>query len=118
MMASIDLTTSRANQLGLRERLFGQRAHRPFDRLLRLVGLRLELLLQQRIEVADFECAPIAGVSCCWALGSAMMFSALRHAAIRTSRPAGSSSTASVCSSAGSCSSLATRSSAPLLPSM
>jgi hypothetical protein len=36
----------RANQLGLRERLLGERAHRPFDGFLRLVGLRLEFLSQ------------------------------------------------------------------------
>jgi len=43
------------NQLGLRQRLLGQGADRFFDRLLRLVRLGTEFLLQQRIEVAAFS---------------------------------------------------------------
>ena len=45
----------RADQLGVGERLLGQRAHGPFDGFLRLVGLRLELFSQKRIELGDFE---------------------------------------------------------------
>ena len=55
MIASIDLTTSRADQLGLRERLLGQRPDRPLDGFLRFVGLRLEFFSQQRIEFGDFD---------------------------------------------------------------
>ena len=55
MIASIDLTTSVPISLRLRQRLLGQRADRALDGLLGLVGLRLELLLQQRVELGDFD---------------------------------------------------------------
>ena len=44
-----------ADQFRLRERLLRQRSNRPFDRLLRLVGLRLEFFSQQRIEFRHFN---------------------------------------------------------------
>ena len=55
MIASIDLTTSLRISVVCDERLLGQRPHRALDGLLGLVGLRLELLSQQRVEFVGFN---------------------------------------------------------------
>ena len=110
----------RADQLGLRQRLLGERAHGLLDRLLRLVGLGLELLLQQLRELAALERAPSGCVVCCCV--SAMVYSSgpycrARRGLAALRRPAWRSPRAT-CSSAGSLSTFAISSSAPLLPSM
>ncbi len=118
MIASIDLTTSALISVVCDKRLLGERPDRPFDRLLGLVGLGLEFLLQQRIEVArldgaDRRCCVLLRLWVCHKL-----FSGRGSAVQDDGSSAGFFVLASVFSSAGSCSSLATRSSAPLLPSM
>ena len=45
----------RADQGRLGQRLLGERAHRPLDGLLGLVGPRLEFLAEQRFEIAGFH---------------------------------------------------------------
>ena len=72
MIASIDLTTSRADQLGLRQRLLGERPHRPLDGLFGLVGLRLEFFSQQRIEFRRLRRLRPPPAASCWDFGSAM----------------------------------------------
>ena len=57
-----------ADQLRLRERLLGQRAHGALDGFFRLVGLRLEFLLQQE---SNSLASSVPAVDCasCWILG-------------------------------------------------
>ena len=108
-----------ADQLGLRERLLRQRPDRPLDGFLGFVGLRLEFFSQKRIEFGRLQPLRSSACASCWDFGSAMT---VLRSAVHAIHDEGSSCgffvVASVCSSAGSCSSLLTSSSAPLLPSM
>ena len=61
-----------ADQLGLRERLFGQRPDRPLDGLLGLVGLRLEFLSAAANRIPLTSTVPTSACGSCWDFGSAM----------------------------------------------
>jgi hypothetical protein len=108
-----------ADQFGLGERLLRQGPDRLLDGFLRFIGFRLEFFSQKRIEFRDFNrgrfgswvqlgfrishgCSPLEG----------------SHDYDLDSSSGGFFVVARVCSSAGSCNSLLTRSSAPDLPSM
>ena len=72
-----------ADQLRLRERLLGERPNGSLDRLLRLVGLRLEFFSQQRIEFRDFNGSPMR---LCVLLGLGSAMAVLRSAIHRLRR--------------------------------
>ncbi len=124
----------RADQRGLGKCLFGQRAHRVFDCTAGFIGLGFEFLAKQRLEFVAFDCLACGlvfglclGVShaelldCEYGLwdgggvGGRKDVVCGRHSAGVSS---GLGAAARVCSSAGSCSTLAMSSSAPVFPSM
>ena len=108
-----------ADERRLRQRLLRQRVNRPFDRLAGFIRLRLELPRKQRLEIGDFDGAGGRGrVLQCLCLGHGCFSAWLTNQDCAVPVSAGFGADASVCSSAGSCSSRLTSSSAPVLPSM
>ena len=109
-----------ADQLGLRQRLLGQRLHRFFNGAFRFVRLRFELLLQQGCEVAALKGhTGQRGSALC--LSHQFLLDLIvvgSEVGYLLASSAGLAELAKEPSSAGSANTLATSSSAPPLPSM